>query len=590
MLSRKSKDKSIKEGVVGKYVKKDTPPSIPIINVWTPEETKNKAKARRNSSQLSEATNVSPNFGVNRGSGTGGGQQIQNNPVFANGKTTVAQKPSSGLGHHEGKYTPTTQIANISPRMSPGIAASSTEINRNNFSNLYQMMQSENDRRTSTQSIISALGNYSMQQSQPALSSSNSHGNYVEIDAIDQIRMQSDFQQSQQFQGMPNFGRHYSLNQNHGHTFDNTADTHMGMHNYSGQGSVESSKALGGISPHLSQQQLQSQYKLNSMTKSYNSDGSPIYENQPQQQGGVRSESPIYSNTTSSLNVYYQDQNNPPVPSVYSHIRYNNANPPQQSIYSNIPTNTMGYYGSNMTVISTENPLYSNIRAIDVTSGMTYGEQFLHNKRHNILTQVSSQQTIEDELPLPPGWSVHNTLRGRKYYFDHNAQTTHWSHPLEREGLPIGWQRIESPQYGIYYVNHITRQAQYNHPCLTSCYLYTTATEAPRAVIPEPHLTTHVSTHSALVPANPYLLEEIPSWLMVYMRADPATDHKLKWDMFPLNKLECFDGMLNRLYKQELQNIVVRYEKYRQALDIEINRRILLNDSHNDPQPLVYNH
>lgn len=29
MLSRKNKDKTIKEGVVGKYVKKDTPPEIP---------------------------------------------------------------------------------------------------------------------------------------------------------------------------------------------------------------------------------------------------------------------------------------------------------------------------------------------------------------------------------------------------------------------------------------------------------------------------------------------------------------------------------------------------------------------------------
>ena len=29
MLSRKNKDKSIKDGVVGKYVKKDTPPEIP---------------------------------------------------------------------------------------------------------------------------------------------------------------------------------------------------------------------------------------------------------------------------------------------------------------------------------------------------------------------------------------------------------------------------------------------------------------------------------------------------------------------------------------------------------------------------------
>lgn len=61
------------------------------------------------------------------------------------------------------------------------------------------------------------------------------------------------------------------------------------------------------------------------------------------------------------------------------------------------------------------------------------------------------QQQIEEELPLPPGWSIDYTLRGRKYYIDHNAKTTHWSHPLEREGLPIGWQRIESPQYGTYY-------------------------------------------------------------------------------------------------------------------------------------------
>lgn len=29
MLSRKSKDKSIKGGVIGKYVKKDEPPEIP---------------------------------------------------------------------------------------------------------------------------------------------------------------------------------------------------------------------------------------------------------------------------------------------------------------------------------------------------------------------------------------------------------------------------------------------------------------------------------------------------------------------------------------------------------------------------------
>jgi len=59
---------------------------------------------------------------------------------------------------------------------------------------------------------------------------------------------------------------------------------------------------------------------------------------------------------------------------------------------------------------------------------------------------------LGEELPLPPGWSVDLTLRGRKYYIDHNTKTTHWSHPLEKEGLPTGWERIESDEYGVYFV------------------------------------------------------------------------------------------------------------------------------------------
>ena len=57
-----------------------------------------------------------------------------------------------------------------------------------------------------------------------------------------------------------------------------------------------------------------------------------------------------------------------------------------------------------------------------------------------------------NELPLPPGWSADYTMRGRRYYMDHNTKTTHWSHPLESEGLPTGWNRIDSPEYGTYYV------------------------------------------------------------------------------------------------------------------------------------------
>ncbi|XP_043255574.1 uncharacterized protein LOC143349644 isoform X3 [Colletes latitarsis] len=178
----------------------------------------------------------------------------------------------------------------------------------------------------------------------------------------------------------------------------------------------------------------------------------------------------------------------------------------------------------------------------------------------------SSRNEQQEELPLPPGWSVDFTLRGRKYYIDHNTKTTHWSHPLEKEGLPTGWERIESPEYGVYYVNHITRQAQYEHPC------YPHEIQAVRVVAPPRH--THFHSHSVLVPANPYLNEEIPHWLYVYSRASVALDRKLRWELFRLPELDCFNAMLTRLYKQELEEVVMRYEEYRSALLCEMEQRL----------------
>lgn len=70
-----------------------------------------------------------------------------------------------------------------------------------------------------------------------------------------------------------------------------------------------------------------------------------------------------------------------------------------------------------------------------------------------------------EDLPLPAGWSVDWTIRGRRYYIDHNTNTTHWSHPLEREGLPPGWEKVESAEFGVYYVDHVNKRAQYRHPC-----------------------------------------------------------------------------------------------------------------------------
>ncbi|XP_051002952.1 protein salvador homolog 1 isoform X2 [Acomys russatus] len=124
-----------------------------------------------------------------------------------------------------------------------------------------------------------------------------------------------------------------------------------------------------------------------------------------------------------------------------------------------------------------------------------------------------------EDLPLPPGWSVDWTMRGRKYYIDHNTNTTHWSHPLEREGLPPGWERVESSEFGTYYVDHTNKRAQYRHPCA------------------------------------------------------PRYDHILKWELFQLADLDTYQGMLKLLFMKELEQIVKLYEAYRQALLTELETR-----------------
>lgn len=138
---------------------------------------------------------------------------------------------------------------------------------------------------------------------------------------------------------------------------------------------------------------------------------------------------------------------------------------------------------------------------------------------------------------------------------------------------PAEWNTLLS------HFSNITRQAQYEHPCLVPCYNY--GSVAPQAY--QRYLSvrpTNYPHHSVLVPANPYLMQEIPHWLNVYFKCKSNTvlchlsykqkltasteiDHKLRWNMFRLSDLECYNAMLTRLYKQELQNIVMRYETYR---------------------------
>ena len=134
--------------------------------------------------------------------------------------------------------------------------------------------------------------------------------------------------------------------------------------------------------------------------------------------------------------------------------------------------------------------------------------------------------------------------------------------------------------------SHITRQAQYEHPCATQ---YGSPGLAHHRELPLPQPDFH--QHNVIVPANPYLTEEIPRFLRVYSRAKCELDHQLKVRTVSQHKQidnenfppsgNCSDcpnsnvsrAMLNRLYRQELEDLVLGYEAYRAGLQREIDER-----------------
>uniref|UniRef100_A0A182PYL9 WW domain-containing protein n=1 Tax=Anopheles epiroticus TaxID=199890 RepID=A0A182PYL9_9DIPT len=636
MLSRKSKDKSIKEGVVGKYVKKDTPPEIPTVNVWTAEQNKSKlTKAKRTAQQVVSNAGQPPGLPL-----TANSNNIQNLQKFGNSKVLTKV---GGLGH-EGKYTPSNNIPNLAHKFA--------SINPNNEPPTGLNLMNTNGKQLPLMLVKAPTTGMGIATPVNDVRNNNSHGNYVDIDTIDQILMQQSeaslyrLQQQQMFhqqeheqkqlqqqhlqaiqqqqqkeqrqehieihenseqqdqlphleqqqeQGQElkslsgqryaaNFERKLSYNQHH------TSNHRNGFDNYGHlmrNGSpIGSSGASSGNSltneqtlfiRHYSTRQTHQLPAASQQTQNQNQTEAtqqdhlyPIYENQSQLIG--RPESPIYSNTNSG--TLYQN--------------YNSNNSSHQSLYSNVCVGGQGQGDSGggnspgvtqsqalqgPTLQAQSQPLYSNmIIGSSKPNGITYGEVVLRTARlgtpgaaggvagQRALTQSAAGQHPEgesgdEELMLPPGWSVDYTLRGRKYYIDHNTKTTHWAHPLDRKALPTGWQRIEAARYGTIF-NYIT--AEQTLPYLASCYLsHAPAVEIPRPIVP------HFPRHSALVPANPYNTEKVPEWLYLYAKSSSEKDHIIKWDMFQLQQLEDFLGIMKKLYRQECNIIVAKYEVIR---------------------------
>jgi len=118
----------------------------------------------------------------------------------------------------------------------------------------------------------------------------------------------------------------------------------------------------------------------------------------------------------------------------------------------------------------------------------------------------NGSQLNQLDLSLPPGFEVAWTPDGRKYYVDHNTESTDWCHPLEKAGLPEGWEKIESPNFGVYYVNHNTKMTQYEHPAKTQ-FIQQQHQQEMRVTETERQESQAIPAQNPLVPANPYISE-----------------------------------------------------------------------------------
>ncbi|XP_048712780.2 membrane-associated guanylate kinase, WW and PDZ domain-containing protein 1 isoform X16 [Caretta caretta] len=186
----------------------------------------------------------------------------------------------------------------------------------------------------------------------------------------------------------------------------------------------------------------------------------------------------------------------------------------QSNSKQSTPKRTKSYNDmQNAGIVHTENEDEDDIPEMNSSFTADSGDQDEHNIHsirettpppvNNSITAVPTTEpsqklpqylppSAEENLgPLPENWEMAYTENGEVYFIDHNTKTTSWldprclnkqQKPLEEceddeEGvhteeldseleLPAGWEKIEDPVYGVYYVDHVNRKTQYENPVL----------------------------------------------------------------------------------------------------------------------------
>ncbi|OQR80276.1 hypothetical protein BIW11_05168 [Tropilaelaps mercedesae] len=578
MLSKK-KEKKIGDGIQGKYVKKETPPSLTVVNTWSAGVKSGNSggggASKKGSGKSGGGLTVGCSGGVREcasllslDEARNGANQVAATSLAEKCARAKAQAQASGSGSSGGSCSPLPPagaLARGPVRSWPHLQLADP---------LAKLPQQTILLMPSQGSCVDYANFEQLRREQLAVSGSANKMPQVETIYLNHLSQPSSM--AHQAASVPSVGT--------------TSSSSVGVISIGAQGSaspmassVISCSPLANSANTANTNLSSAPSSLNHLSSSQQLDPvtqEPIYQNDPKFHqfhglGGSRvTLMPPHDHLGSNASIYSRPEDEEGCGAYGSSLQ-----PGVTTLLHHRPSIASTSSGQSTGYSNTSSPYF------DDGKKQLYAPPHSHSSQQQ-LHQPQPQDTVVayqtcEELPLPPGWSVDLTMRGRKYYVDHNTKTTHWNHPLEKEGLPTGWERVEHPEFGAYYVNHINRISQYEHPCLT--HYGPLALAAPSggpagksggsALPPVPPIHHDFHQHNVLVPPNPYLAEEIPHWLLVYSRAPAKHDHKIKWLLFKLPELECFQAILIRLYKQELKEIVMRYEAKRSLIIREITCR-----------------
>lgn len=476
MLPRKHKESSISEGVAGTYIVRDTPLELPQINMWSQPGKTNGTKLDWRSRKSQPNVGVSAcagnsSIGGSNSSGSSGGSCMNGSTVLAQHSPSNYLRPFHGcqsqpntpvkllLAGHNGVYSPLRTDLPYIPLTATPHSASSSSSPAVLAATASSCSTSVSPTSVSTSPLASSrIGQQSLRERRSSLAQQRAWGlrqamshTYINCCSATAVNG-TDLPTAAVPLAVDNVAASLA-----------TAVTGVAVSVPSVTGLVDVNAAAGQSSSAAGKLDAE-RVEGSANTHSYTQE--PVYQNLEEYRRMLQCSVPVCGTPVkgSALAVA---ANRDSRGETTAKAQFPHASIPVQCCSGSVPTPAQCSLPADPHLLVLSSSLAPHSR-----NNLICVQQQQLAAATSSSTTPAAGQTVSSlpptapsaDLPLPTGWSVDVSRDGRRYYIDHNTQTTHWCHPLEKESLPTGWQRVDSSEHGTYYVNFITRHAQLEHP------------------------------------------------------------------------------------------------------------------------------